>query len=214
MAIIDMIGASEGGPYAINMTLPGQDPGETAFFTATPNTVLFDDLTWEPIAPGAGRSGVLAVGGAMPRGYYKDPEKTAATFREIGGQRYTVPGDYATIDADGAVHLLGRGSVCINTGGEKVYPEEVEVAARTHPGVADCNAVGVPDDRYGEAVTLVVARSPGQPEVSEAEVIATVRARLAAYKAPRRVVFVEEIRRSPAGKADYRWAREVATGVG
>jgi fatty-acyl-CoA synthase len=214
MAIIDMIGASEGGPYAINMTLPGHDPGETAVFTATPNTVLFDDLTWEPIAPGAGRSGVLAVAGPMPRGYYKDPDKTAATFREIGGQRYTVPGDYATIDADGTVHLLGRGSVCINTGGEKVYPEEVEVAARTHPGVADCNAVGVPDDRYGEAVTLVVARSPGQPEVSEDEVIATVRARLAGYKAPRRVVFVEEIRRSPAGKADYRWAREVATGVG
>ena len=214
MAIIDMIGASEGGPYAINMTLPGQDPGETAVFTVTPQTVLFDDLTWEPIPPGSGRSGVLAVAGAMPRGYYKDPDKTASTFREIGGKRYTVPGDYATIDDDGTVHLLGRGSVCINTGGEKVYPEEVEVAARAHPGVADCNAVGVPDDRYGEAVTLVVARTPGQPPVSEDDVIAAVRSRLATYKAPRRVVFVEEIRRSPAGKADYRWAREVAAGVG
>ena len=132
--------------------------------------------TTSPGSPsaGTGRSGVLAVAGAMPRGYYKDPDKTAATFREIGGQRYTVPGDYATIDADGTVHLLGRGSVCINTGGEKVYPEEVEVAARTHPGVADCNAVGVPDERYGEAVTLVVARSPGQPPVSEGDVIAAV----------------------------------------
>jgi fatty-acyl-CoA synthase len=195
------------------MTLPGQDPGETAVFTVTPQTVLFDDLTWEPIPPGTGRSGVLAVGGAMPRGYYKDPEKTAATFREIGGTRYTVPGDYATIDGDGTVHLLGRGSVSINTGGEKVYPEEVEVAARTHPGVADCNAVGVPDERFGEAVTLVVARTPGQPPVGEDEVIAAVRARLASYKAPRRVVFVDEIRRSPAGKADYRWARAVAAGA-
>ena len=210
MVILDMIGASEGGPYAINMTLPGQDPGETAAFTATPNTVLFDDVTWERLPPGSGRTGVLAVAGAMPRGYLKDDAKTAATFREIGGVRYTVPGDYAQIDADGTVHLLGRGSVCINTGGEKVYPEEVEVAARAHPGVADCNAVGVPDERFGEAVALVVARAPGQPEATEAEVIAAVRERLAAYKAPKVVVFVDEIVRSPAGKADYRWARGVA----
>ena len=210
MAILDMIGASEGGPYAVNMTLPGQDPGDTAAFTATPNTVLFDDVTWERLPPGSGRTGVLAVAGAMPRGYLKDDTKTAATFREIGGVRYTVPGDYAQIDADGTVHLLGRGSVCINTGGEKVYPEEVEVAARAHPGVADCNAVGVPDERFGEAVALVVARAPGQPAVTEAEVIAAVRERLAAYKAPKVVVFVDEIVRSPAGKADYRWARGVA----
>jgi len=211
MAILDMLGASEGGPYAISMTLPGQDPGETAAFTATPNTVLFDDVTWERLPPGSGRTGVLAVAGAMPRGYLKDDAKTAATFRVIGGVRYTVPGDYAQIDADGTVHLLGRGSVCINTGGEKVYPEEVEVAARAHPGVADCNAVGVPDERFGEAVALVVARAPGGPAVSEAEVIAAVRERLAAYKAPKVVVFVDEIVRSPAGKADYRWARGVAT---
>ncbi len=210
MAILDMIGASEGGPYAVNMTLPGQDPGETAAFTATPNTVLFDDATWERLPPGAGRTGVLAVAGAMPRGYLKDDAKTAATFRVIDGVRYTVPGDYAQIDADGTVHLLGRGSVCINTGGEKVYPEEVEVAARAHPGVADCNAVGVPDERFGEAVALVVARAPGEPAVSETEVIAAVRERLAAYKAPKVVVFVDEIVRSPAGKSDYRWARRVA----
>ena len=210
IAILDMIGASEGGPYAVSMTLPGQDPGETAAFTATPNTVLFDDVTWERLPPGSGRTGVLAVAGAMPRGYLKDDTKTAATFREIAGVRYTVPGDYAQIDADGTVHLLGRGSVCINTGGEKVYPEEVEVAARAHPGVADCNAVGVPDERFGEAVALVVARAPGEPAVTAAEVIAAVRERLAAYKAPKVVVFVDEIVRSPAGKADYRWARGVA----
>jgi 3-oxocholest-4-en-26-oate---CoA ligase len=210
LAILDMIGASEGGPYAINMTLAGQDPGETAAFTATPNTVLFDDVTWERLPPGSGRTGVLAVAGAMPRGYLKDDTKTAATFREIAGVRYTVPGDYAQIDADGTVHLLGRGSVCINTGGEKVYPEEVEVAARAHPGVADCNAVGVPDERFGEAVALVVARASGEPAVTAAEVIAAVREQLASYKAPKVVVFVDEIVRSPAGKADYRWARGVA----
>jgi fatty-acyl-CoA synthase len=210
LAVIDMIGASEGGPYALNMTLPGQDPGETAAFTVAPNTVLFDDVTWEPIPPGSGRTGVLAVAGPMPRGYLGDPEKTAATFREIAGVRYTVPGDYAQIDADGTVHLLGRGSVCINSGGEKVYPEEVEVAARSHPGVADCNAVGVPDARFGEAVALVAARTPGQPAVTADEVIATVRQQLASYKAPKLVVFVDEIVRSPAGKADYRWARGVA----
>jgi acyl-CoA synthetase (AMP-forming)/AMP-acid ligase II len=210
LAIIDMIGASEGGPYAINMTLPGEDPGETAAFTVTPRTVLFDDVTWEPIPPGSGRTGVLAVAGAMPRGYFKDADKTAATFREIAGVRYTVPGDYAQIDADGTVHLLGRGSVCINTGGEKVYPEEVEVAARAHPGVADCNAVGIPDERFGEVVVLVVARAQHQPAVSADDVIAAVRQRLAGYKAPKAVVFVDDIVRSPAGKADYRWARRVA----
>ena len=180
MAILDMIGASEGGPYAISMTLPGQDPGETAVFTATPNTVLFDDVTWERLPPGSGRTGVLAVTGVdAASATTRTTAKTAATFREIGGVRYTVPGDYAQIDADGTVHLLGRGSVCINTGGEKVYPEEVEEAARTHPGVADCNAIGIPDARFGEAVALVVARAPGQPAVTESEVIAAVRERLA-----------------------------------
>ena len=153
--VIDMIGASEGGPFALSVTAPGQSVGETAKFMATAATAVFDADTWELIEPGSGRSGVLAASGPMPSGYYKDPVKTAETFREIRGVRYTVPGDFARIDADGTVHLLGRGSVCINTGGEKVYPEEVEVAARSHPDVEDCVAVGLPDDKYGEVVTLV-----------------------------------------------------------
>lgn len=208
--VLDMIGASEGGPFAVSMTMPGQDPADTARFTATPNTVLFDDDTWELVPFGSGRAGVLAAAGPMPDGYFGDSERTARTFREIDGVRYSIPGDYAIIDADGTVHLLGRGSVCINTGGEKVYPEEVEVAARSHPEVVDCVAVGLPDERFGEIVGLVVSRSTDST-IDEEEVVAHVKAAIADYKAPRRVVFVDEVYRSPSGKADYRWAREIAS---
>ncbi|MEY3053893.1 MAG: hypothetical protein RL550_416 [Actinomycetota bacterium] len=205
--VLDMIGASEGGPFAVAMTMPGQDPVDTAKFMATPNTVLFDDVTWEKIPFGSGRSGVLAAAGSMPDGYFGDPEKTSRTFREIDGVRYSIPGDYAIIDADGTVQLLGRGSVCINSGGEKIYPEEVEVAARSHDDVVDCVAVGLPDDRFGEIVGLVVSRTNGST-LDEDAVIAHVKKSIADYKAPRRVVFVPEIYRSPSGKADYRWAKE------
>lgn len=208
--VLDMIGASEGGPFAVAMTMPGQDPVDTAKFMATPNTVLFDDITWEKIPFGSGRSGVLAASGSMPDGYFGDPEKTSRTFREIDGVRYSIPGDYAIIDADGTVQLLGRGSVCINSGGEKVYPEEVEVAARSHVEVVDCVAVGLPDERFGEVVGLVVARTNGST-LDENAVITHVKKSIADYKAPRRVVFVPEIYRSPSGKADYRWAKEQAS---
>jgi fatty-acyl-CoA synthase len=207
--VVDMIGASEGGPYAISMAMPGQQPAETAVFTATPSTVLFDDTTWERIEFGSGRAGVLASSGPMPVGYYKDAGKTAATFRVIDGVRYSVPGDYASIDADGTVHLLGRGSVCINTGGEKVYPEEVEVAARSHPAVEDCVAVAMPDERMGERVALVAALVAGR-SVEPDELIDHVKSRIASYKAPRHVVLVEHVERSPSGKADYRWAKQTA----
>ncbi|MGA1157403.1 MAG: AMP-binding protein [Ilumatobacteraceae bacterium] len=205
--VLDMIGASEGGPFAVAMTMPGQDPVDTAKFMATPNTVLFDDVTWEKIPFGSGRSGVLAAAGSMPDGYFGDPEKTSRTFREIDGVRYSIPGDYAIIDADGTVQLLGRGSVCINSGGEKIYPEEVEVAARSHDEVVDCVAVGLPDERFGEIVGLVVSPANGST-LDEDAVIAHVKKSIADYKAPRRVVFVPEIYRSPSGKADYRWAKE------
>ena len=112
--------------------------------------------------PGDEVIGMLGVGGAIPLGYYKDPEKTAATFRTVGGRRYSIPGDYATVDADGTIRLLGRGSACINTGGEKVYPEEVELALRSHPDVFDCVVVGVPDDRWGEMVVALVHPRDGQ----------------------------------------------------
>jgi fatty-acyl-CoA synthase len=206
-AILDMVGASEGGPFAVAMTMPGQDPVATAAFMVTPNTSLFDDQTWEKIEFGSGRSGVLAASGSMPDGYFGDPEKSAKTFRVIDGVRYTIPGDFAEIDADGTVHLRGRGSVCINTGGEKVYPEEVEVAARAHPSIEDCVAVGLPDTRFGEIVTLVASR---KSDISETELIDYVKNQIATYKAPRRIIFVDAVYRSPSGKADYRWAKEVA----
>ena len=206
-AILDMVGASEGGPFAVAMTMPGQDPVATAAFMVTPNTSLFDDQTWEKIEFGSGRSGVLAASGSMPDGYFGDPEKSAKTFRVIDGVRYTIPGDFAEIDADGTVHLRGRGSVCINTGGEKVYPEEVEVAARSHPSIEDCVAVGLPDTRFGEIVALVASRTS---DISETDLIEYVKNQIATYKAPRRVVFVDAVYRSPSGKADYRWAKEIA----
>ncbi len=205
--IIDMIGASEGGPYALSMTMPGQDPPETAIFTAPPNVVTIDPVTNTVLPRGATTPGMLAATGSMPRGYWRDEARTAATFVEVGGVRYTMPGDFATIAEDGTVTLMGRGSVCINSGGEKIYPEEVEVAARRHPSVIDANVVGVPDERFGETVVLVCSVSA---PTSAADVIATVKSAIADYKAPRRVVFVPEVYRAPNGKADYRWAREQA----
>lgn len=206
--VLDMIGASEGGPFAVAMTLPGQDPVDTAQFMATPNTVLFDENTWEKIPFGSGRAGVLAASGSMPEGYFGDSEKTARTFPVIEGVRYSVPGDYAEIDADGTVRLLGRGSVCINTGGEKVYPEEVEVAARSHAAIIDCVAVGIPDERFGEKVALVASRIDGS-SITSTDVIDHVKKSIADYKVPRVVVFVDQVYRSPSGKADYRWARQI-----
>lgn len=205
--IFDMIGASEGGPFAVSMTMPGQEPPETAVFTAPANVVTLDPATGEVQPRGCGVPGMLAAAGAMPRGYWLDDAKTADTFRVVDGVRYTVPGDFATIAEDGTVALLGRGSVCINSGGEKIYPEEVEVAARKHPSVIDCNVVGVPHERFGETVVLVCSVS--EPTTAE-DIIATVKASIADYKAPRHVVFVDEVYRAPNGKADYRWARETA----
>ena len=205
--IFDMIGASEGGPFAVSMTMPGQEPPATAVFTASPHVVTIDPETGKVLPRGSTTPGMLGASGAMPRGYWHDEKKTADTFRVIDGVRYTVPGDFAMIAEDGTVALLGRGSVCINSGGEKIYPEEVEVAARTHPTVIDCNVVGVPHERFGETVVLVCSVSA---PTTEAEIIATVKSTIADYKAPRRVVFVDEVYRAPNGKADYRWAREVA----
>ncbi len=207
--MIDMLGASEGGPFGIDMTTPDKAPLDTAVFIAPPNVVTFDDQTWEIIPRGSGRIGVLGASGPIPQGYFRDAEKSASTFRTVDGVRYSVPGDYAIIDADGTMHLLGRGSVCINTGGEKVYPEEVEVVARAVTGIADCTVVGVPDDRFGNAVVAVVSRTPGSA-VSAEQLTAEMRKSLAAYKCPKHVVFVDAVYRSPSGKADYKITRETA----
>lgn len=154
---------------------------------------------------------MVAVGGRLPLGYHNDPDKTARTFRTIDGQRWSVPGDHATVEADGTIRLLGRGSATINTGGEKVYPEEVELALRRHPGVADCVVVGVPDARFGETVVAVVAPTAGTA-IEEADLREHARrAGLAGYKLPRRVVVLPGgLGRAPNGKADYGRLRRLA----
>ena len=209
LTIFDFVGGTEGGPYGTCITPPGADPGETAVFTATPGTILVDEETGEVIPQGSDRIGLIGYTGALPFGYYNDEEKTAATFREIDGTRYAVTGDCARIDADGRLHLLGRGNTCINTGGEKVFPEEVEEVLKLHPTLTDCIVVAVPDPSYGSAIAAVVARAPGaEPEL--AALAAHVKEHLAGYKQPRHLVVVDEVRRTAAGKQDYRWAREIA----
>ena len=146
---------------------------------------------------------------SRPIGYYKDPEKSAATFQVIDGVRYSIPGDFATVDADGTVRLLGRGSQCINTGGEKVYPEEVEEVLKLHPTVADAAVVGVPDERFGEAITALVEPHAGDV-IDEAALIAHVKEHLAGYKAPKRIITVDSVGRAANGKLDYRALKERA----
>ena len=167
------------------------------------------------VEPGSGEIGMVAVGGRQPVGYYKDPEKSERTFKVIDGKRYSIPGDYATVEADGTLKLLGRGSVCINTGGEKVYPEEVEEVLKRHPAIFDAVAVGVPDEKWGEAICAVVQPADPASALDEAEVIAHVKNHLAAYKAPKRVLTVDTIGRAPNGKVDYkRLKAEAAARVG
>ena len=180
----------------------------TARFALGENAkVLADD--GREVVPGSGEVGRVAVRGRTPVGYYKDEEKSARTFLVIDGQRWSVPGDFATVEADGTLRLLGRGSVTINTGGEKVHAEEVEEAVKTHPAVADAVVVGVADEKWGQAVVAVVEPLPGVA-VDDAELIAHVKVRLAAYKAPKRVVVVDAIGRAANGKVDYQRMRAVA----
>ncbi|MGN6695295.1 MAG: AMP-binding enzyme, partial [Aquihabitans sp.] len=183
------------------------DP-DTAKFTQGPNTKVFTEDLRE-VVPGSGEIGRVAVGGHQPIGYYKDPEKTAATFFEVEGKRYSIPGDFATVEADGTITLLGRGSVCINTGGEKVFPEEVEEVLKTHEDVRDAVAVGIPDEKFGEAITAVVELAPGT-ELDEAALIAHVKGKLASYKAPKRALAIDTIGRAPNGKVDYKRLKQYA----
>jgi 3-oxocholest-4-en-26-oate---CoA ligase len=214
MMLMDAFSSSEALGMGQSVSGAGAT-ADTAKFELSPDSIVIDEDN-RPIQPGSDTIGRLAVGGRQPLGYYKDPEKTAATFLEIDGQRYSCPGDFATVDADGKITLLGRGSVCINTGGEKVFPEEVEEALKTHPAVFDAVAVGVPDEKFGEAVTAVVQAQEGT-DVDEADVIAHVKTKLAAYKAPKRVVVVDTIGRAVNGKVDYKRLKAHATdelGVG
>lgn len=203
--ITDSIGSSETGFGGSSIVAKGQTQAGGPRVTIDKRTVVLDDDGNE-VTPGSGVRGILAKRGNIPVGYYKDEKKTAETFRTINGVRYAIPGDYATVEADGTVTMLGRGSVSINTGGEKVYPEEVEAALKGHPDVFDALVVGVPDERFGQHVAAVVAPRPGvRPTLADLD--AFVRNQIAGYKVPRSLWLVEEVKRSPAGKPDYTWAR-------
>jgi fatty-acyl-CoA synthase len=207
MFLADLLGSSEALGMAKSVS-GGTKAVATATFELSEDAVVLTDDD-RVVQAGSGEIGRLALKGRVPVGYYKDPEKSARTFPEIDGVRYTVPGDYATVEADGSITLLGRGSVVINTGGEKVFPEEVEEAMKTFPGVRDAVAVGVPDDRFGEAVTGVVELEAGAT-VDGPSLREHVKQHLASFKAPHHVVVVGTIGRAPNGKVDYRRLKELA----
>ena len=206
--LFDSFGSSEAVGLGASVSVAGVAE-ETATFSITENNAVFTD-DGRRVEPGSGEMGMVAVGGYIPVGYYKDEAKTTATFRTVEGRRWSIPGDFATVNADGTIHLLGRGSACINTGGEKVFPEEVEEALKTHPTVRDAVVVGVPDARFGETICGVVEPAEGA-DIDTAELRAHVTAQLAAYKAPRNVVVVDSIARAANGKVDYKRLTALAT---
>lgn len=207
LVLVDTLGSSEAIGLARSTSTVSQVTTTAGFSLGADTVVISDD--GRMVEPGSGERGLVALRGRGPIGYYKDEAKTAATFRIIDGERWSVPGDYATVSADGSLQLLGRGSVCINSGGEKIFPEEVEQALVTHPGVADAVVVGVPDERFGEMVVAVV--EPAGTEVPRlADLAEWTRRSLAGYKAPRRLVVVDSVGRSPSGKVDYRRLRDLA----
>ena len=207
VTIIDALGSSEG--IMTRSEARGADDIKPARFAVNERVAVLDEDTGAPVEPGSGQVGLVGVTGPIPLGYWGDDEKTRATFRTYAGVRWSIPGDYATVEPDGSITLLGRGNACINTGGEKVYPEEVEVVLRDHPDVHDCVVVGVPDERFGEMVVAVVAPEPGAA-LDEAALDAFTRERLAGYKRPRRYVVIDDLARSAAGKANLRYLRDLA----
>jgi 3-oxocholest-4-en-26-oate---CoA ligase len=211
LVVVDSFGSSEGGFNGTSLYRPGDeatsDPGVVRVAPGRDTTVISED--GRILEPGSGEVGKLARGGNIPLGYYKDPAKTAEVFVEVGGRRWSIPGDFATIEADGSIRLLGRGSVCINSGGEKIFPEEVEAAVKTDPDVFDAVVVGVPDERWGQRVAVVVEPRPGRTP-SLASIDRHCRRHVAGYKVPRDLVLVERIVRSPSGKPDYPWAQKLA----
>ena len=206
--IVDSLGSSEGTGMASQVMSRRRRDTATARFRLGEHTRVLTDEGID-VQPGSGERGQIALGWPLPLGYFKDPAKTEEAFPMVAGRRWSIPGDWATVEADGTVTLLGRGSACINTGGEKVFPEEVEEALKELDAVVDCNVVGLDDDRWGQAVTAVVElTAPGATDADELR--AGVRERLAGYKVPKRVVLVDRVERSPNGKTDYRWAKSVA----
>ena len=202
MMIVDSLGSSEGLGLGSSVQTAANAGAPTRFINDGRTLVLDDDM--RPVAPGSGVMGRIARAGPIPRGYWRDESKSATTFVTVDGVRFSMPGDFAVLEADGTMTLLGRGSQCINTSGEKVFPEEVEEALKTHPAVDDALVFGVADDKWGQAVTAVVEAPAG----TDAEALrAHVRGFLAGYKTPKRIVIVDKVPRAPNGKADYAAAK-------
>jgi fatty-acyl-CoA synthase len=206
--ILDALGSSESGAQASHFSAAGDKASTGRFHMSPGNSVLTRDLSGS-LEPGSPEVGWLARRGNLPLGYYRDAEKTGRTFPVVGGERYAVPGDLARMNSDGSLQLLGRDSVTINSGGEKIFAEEVEHALKHHPAVYDAVVVGTPSQRWGSQVTAVVQLRPGcQPD--DEDLRRGVRAHLAGFKLPKAFVYVERIVRSPSGKSDYRWAERTA----
>jgi fatty-acyl-CoA synthase len=203
--ILDYISSSE-GLMGVAVSFSG-NVVPTARFTPADGVEVFTDDD-RPVRPGSGERGVVALSVGVPVGYFRDEAKSAATFRVVDGVRYSFPGDWATVEADGSISLLGRGSQCINTGGEKVFPQEVEEAVKGHPAVEDCLVFGVPDERFGERVSAIVSLAPGAT-ADGPDLIADAGQRLSSFKLPREIKIVAEVPRAANGKADYGAAREL-----
>jgi fatty-acyl-CoA synthase len=207
VVLTDSFASTEALGMGASVTQKGVEP-KTAAFMMGPNAMVIDEDD-RPIAPGTGQSGRLAVGGLLPLGYYKDEEKTNRLFRTIDGKRYSIPGDHAIVEADGRITVLGRGSNCINTAGEKVFPEEVEETLKRHPSIDDALVLGVPDPKWGQAITGVVVLKK-DAQFDEAALRSHVRESLAGYKTPKRILVAGVNLRAPNGKADYKSASEFA----
>jgi acyl-CoA synthetase (AMP-forming)/AMP-acid ligase II len=213
VVVVDGYGTSETGGQGQMPIWAGQPPTALPRFHVDEFTTVLDDAG-RPAPPGSGLVGRLARRGRLPLGYHGDPRASADTFVELHGQRWAIPGDLARVEADGSITLLGRGASSINSGGEKVFPEEVEMVLKAHPAVFDAVVVGLADARFGQRVAAVVAARPGRP-VDLDDLDRHCRARLAAYKVPRRVIVVDEVVRRPSGKADLEWAaRAVSRATG
>ena len=207
LMITDAFGASEVG-YTGSATEDSSPDKGLKFQPNDRTAVISDDM--RIIEPGSDEIGRVAQRGHVPLGYYKDEKKTRETFVEVDGDRWVLLGDMATIDEDGVIHFLGRGSVCINSGGEKIYPEEVEAAIKAHDAVIDAVVAGIPDERWGQSVAAVLTVREGE-KLTQEELHKHLQGRIARYKLPRFTHIVDEIRRSPSGKCDYKWARDTLT---
>ena len=206
MQLMDTMGSTEGGMGSSISTR--DNPPKTAKFSLNPGVIVIAD-DGEILEPGSTKVGLIGTSGLVPVGYYKDEKKSAETFKEVNGIRYSFPGDYAKLEEDGTITLLGRGSNCINSAGEKIYPEEVEEAIKRNQEVFDCLVVGIEDEKFGQKVVAVVSIEKNN-EISEANLVESTREFIAGYKLPKKVIFVEEVQRAPNGKANYKWAKSVA----